>query len=288
MLYGRTAECAALDRLLVEAQAGRSQVLVLRGEPGIGKTALLDYVAARAAGCRVVRAAGVESEMELTFSGLHQLCGPLIDGLDHLPEPQATALAIAFGLATGDPPDRFLVGVAVLGLLSEVAAATPVVCIVDDTQWLDQASAQMVGFVARRLVADRVALVCAAEAGIGDEVLAGCPELAVDGLADPAARALLGASVHCWTSPSPSRSSRRATEIRSRSSSCPGRGRRPRSRAASASSRAPRSPAGSSRATCSASRRSRSRRACSCSSRLRSRSAIQACSAGRRRSSAWT
>jgi DNA-binding CsgD family transcriptional regulator len=196
MLYGRTAECAALDRLLVEAQAGRSQVLVLRGEPGIGKTALLDYVAARAAGCRVVRAAGVESEMELTFSGLHQLCGPLIDGLDHLPEPQATALAIAFGLATGDPPDRFLVGVAVLGLLSEVAAATPVVCIVDDTQWLDQASAQMVGFVARRLVADRVALVCAAEAGVGDEVLAGCPELAVDGLADPAARALLGASVH--------------------------------------------------------------------------------------------
>ena len=121
MLYGRSTESAVLDRLVSDAKAGRSQVLVLRGEPGIGKTALLDGLADGAAGCRVIRAAGVESEMELTFAGLHQLCGPLLDGLDHLPAPQATALATAFGLAAGDPPDRFLVGLAVLGMLSEFA-----------------------------------------------------------------------------------------------------------------------------------------------------------------------
>src|SRR6185503_20082399 len=153
MLYGRTAECATLDRLLLDAKRGRSQVLALRGEPGIGKTALLEYLADRAAGCRVIRAAGVESEMELTFAGLHQLCGPLLDRLDHLPAPQAGALATAFGLDSGDPPDRFLVGVAVLGLLSEAAEDDPLVCIVDDAQWLDQASTQMLGFAARRLLA---------------------------------------------------------------------------------------------------------------------------------------
>jgi DNA-binding CsgD family transcriptional regulator/tetratricopeptide (TPR) repeat protein len=195
VLHGRTTECAALDRVLVEARAGRSQVLVLRGEPGIGKTALLEYLAARAVGCRVIRAAGIESEMELTFAGLHQLCGPLLDRLEHLPGPQAGALATAFGLDTGDPPDRFLVGLAVLGLLSEVAEDDPVVCIVDDAHWLDQASAQMLGFAARRLLAERVALVCAARAGIGDDVLAGCPELSIEGLREDAVRALLTDSV---------------------------------------------------------------------------------------------
>jgi DNA-binding CsgD family transcriptional regulator len=196
VLHGRTTECATLDRLLADAQAGRSQVLVLRGEAGIGKTALLEYLADRAVGCRVIRAAGVESEMELTFAGLHQLCGPLLDRLDHLPEPQATALATAFGLDTGDPPDRFIVGVAVLGLLSEAAEHDPVVWIVDDAQWLDQASAQMIGFVGRRLLAEPVAVACAARAGVGDGVLAGCPELSVSGLAERDAAALLEASLH--------------------------------------------------------------------------------------------
>ena len=195
MLHGRTTECAALEHLLAQAKAGRSQVLVLRGEAGIGKTALLEYLADRAVGCRVIRAAGVESEMELTFAGLHQLCGPLLDRLDHLPAPQATALATAFGLDTGDPPDRFIVGLAVLGLLSEVAEDEPVVCLVDDAQWLDQDSAQMIGFAARRLLAERVALVCAARAGVGDGVLAGCPELSIEGLGEDAVRALLMESV---------------------------------------------------------------------------------------------
>jgi hypothetical protein len=138
-----------LDRLLAEVRGGRSRVLVLRGEPGIGKTALLDYAAERAAGFRVIRAAGIESEMELTFAGLHQLCGPLLDGLDRLPAPQAAAVATAFGLDSGEPPDRFIVGLAVLGLLSAASTDEPVVWIVDDAQWLDQASAQMIGFVGR-------------------------------------------------------------------------------------------------------------------------------------------
>jgi DNA-binding CsgD family transcriptional regulator len=196
MLHGRTTECVTLDRLLAEVQGGRSRVLVLRGEPGIGKTALLDYFAERAAGCRVIRAAGVESEMELTFAGLHQLCGPLLDGVDRLPAPQATAVATAFGLDTGDPPDRFIVGLAVLGLLSEAAADAPVVWIVDDAQWLDRASAQMIGFVGRRLLAEPVAVLCAARVGVGDDVLAGCPELSVEGLAERDASALLVESVH--------------------------------------------------------------------------------------------
>jgi DNA-binding CsgD family transcriptional regulator len=195
VLHGRTAECAALDGLLLDAKAGTSQVLVVRGEAGIGKTALLDYLAERASGCRVIRAAGVESEMELAFAGLHQLCGPLLHRLDRLPRPQAAALATAFGLDTGDPPDRFLVGLAVLTLLSDVAEEEPVVCVVDDAQWFDHASAQMIGFVGRRLLAERVALVCSARVGIGDDVLAGCPELSVEGLTDRDASALLMESV---------------------------------------------------------------------------------------------
>ena len=153
----------------------------MRGEPGVGKTALLDYLAGRASGCRVVRAAGVQSEMELAFAGLHQLCAPMLDHAESLPGPQREALRTAFGLSAGPPPDRFLVGLAVLGLLSETAAERPLVCVVDDQQWLDQASAQALGFAARRLAADPVGLVFAAR--VPGEDVAGLPELVVGGLA---------------------------------------------------------------------------------------------------------
>jgi DNA-binding CsgD family transcriptional regulator len=192
MLRGRSAECAALDRLLAAAQGGESQVLVLRGEPGVGKTAVLDYLAERAGGCRVVRAAGVESEMELAFAGLHQLCLPLVGRLDRLPRPQARALATAMGVDTGDPPTRFLVGAALLSLLADVAEEEPLVCIVDDAHWLDQVSAQTFAFVARRLLAERVALVFAVRDSV-DHELHGFEELDLRGLADQDARALLDA-----------------------------------------------------------------------------------------------
>ena len=190
MLRGRTAECAELDRWLTSAQSGQSQVRVIRGEPGVGKTALLDYLAERAGGCRVARAAGVESEMELPFAGLHQLCAPLLDRLDRLPRPQAAALSTAFGLEAGDPPGRFLVGVAVLSLLAEVAEEEPLVCIVDDAHWLDQVSAQTLAFVGRRLLAERVALVFGVREAIDNE-FGGVQELLVHGLGDEDARALL-------------------------------------------------------------------------------------------------
>ena len=160
-LVGRRNECEVLDRLLTDVRAHRSRVLVLRGEAGVGKTALLDYVAAGSAGCRVVRAAGVESEMELAFAGLHQLCAPVLDHVDNLPGPQRDALCTAFGLIAGDAADRFLVGLATLSLLSAVAEEGPLVCLVDDAQWMDQVSAQVLAFVARRLLAESVALVFA-------------------------------------------------------------------------------------------------------------------------------
>ena len=138
-----------------------SRVLVLRGEPGVGKTALLDYLATTGSGCRVVRAAGMESEMELAFAGLQQLCAPMLDRLEHLPGPQRDALGTAFGLSAGEAADRFLVGLAVLSLLSDVAEGQPLVCLVDDAQWLDRVSAQTLSFVARRLLAESVALVFA-------------------------------------------------------------------------------------------------------------------------------
>ena len=188
-LRGRSGEVSALDRVIEAARAGESRVLVIRGEPGVGKTALLDYLAGQASGCRVVRALGVQSEMELAFAGLHQLCAPMLSRLDRLPVPQREALRTAFGLAAGPAPDRFLVGLAVLSLLSEAAAERPLMCLVDDQQWLDSASAQALGFVARRLAAESVVLVFAAR-DPGDE-LAGLPELAVEGLADGDARALL-------------------------------------------------------------------------------------------------
>jgi DNA-binding CsgD family transcriptional regulator/tetratricopeptide (TPR) repeat protein len=162
---------------------------VVRGEPGVGKTALLDYLAERASGCLVARAAGVQSEMELAFAGLHQLCAPMLDHAESLPDPQREALRTAFGLSAGPVPDRFLVGLAVLGLLSETAGERPLVCVVDDQQWLDHASAQALGFAARRLAADPVGLVFAAR--VPGEDVAGLPELVVEGLAYNDARSLL-------------------------------------------------------------------------------------------------
>ena len=188
-LRGRRAELGVLDRLIEAVRAGESRVLVVRGEPGVGKTALLDHLAGRARGCRVMRAAGVQSEMELAFAGLHQLCAPMLDHLEAIPVPQRDALRTAFGLSAGPVPDRFLVALAALSLLSEIADEQPLVCVVDDEQWLDRASAQTLGFVARRLEAEPVGLIFAARVP-GDEV-AGLPELAVEGLGEGDARALL-------------------------------------------------------------------------------------------------
>src|SRR5262245_43650120 len=136
-LRGRVRESEVVDALLSGVRAGQGQVLVVRGEPGVGKTALLDYVQERASECRVMRAAGVEAEGELAYAGLHQLCAPLLGGVGHLPDPQRLALGTAFGLDGGEAPDRFLLGLALLGLLSAAAEEGPLVCIVDDMQWLD-------------------------------------------------------------------------------------------------------------------------------------------------------
>jgi DNA-binding CsgD family transcriptional regulator len=188
-LRGRRPESEVLDRLLDAVRGGAGQALVVRGEPGVGKTALLDYLAEHASGCRLARAAGVESEMELAYAGLHQLLTPMLDRLERLPAPQANALRTAFGLGPGSAPDRFLVGLAALSLLAEVAEEHPLVCLVDDEQWLDQASSQVLGFAARRLAADSVGMVFAARV-LGDE-LTGLPELVVQGLQEADARALL-------------------------------------------------------------------------------------------------
>src|SRR5829696_5505598 len=158
-LLGRATECEALDRLLEEVRAGRSAVLVIHGEAGVGKTALLDYCARQAAGFRLARIAGVESEMELPFAALHQLCAPLLGHVDALAAPQQTALRVALGLSSGDAPNRFMVGLAALSLLAEVAVERPLLCLVDDAQWLDAASSHVVGFVARRLLAESVVIV---------------------------------------------------------------------------------------------------------------------------------
>src|SRR5580700_1191352 len=188
-LTGRLNERGVLDRLIADVRAGEGRALVVRGEPGVGKTALLDYLAERAAGCLVARAAGVQSEMELAFAGLHQLCAPMLDHAESLPDPQREALRTAFGLSAGPAPDRFRVGLAVIGLLSETARERPLVCVVDDQQWLDRASAQALGFAARRLAADPVGLVFAAR--VPGQDVAGLPELVVEGLAENDARALL-------------------------------------------------------------------------------------------------
>ena len=191
MLLGRRVECEILDGVMADARAGRSRVVVLRGEAGVGKSALLADLSTRVADCRIASAVGIESEMELPYSGLHQLCAPMLEYLDELPVPQRSALAIVFGQESGPAPDRFLVGLATLTLFAEAAEQQPLVCLVDDAQWLDDASAQILGFVARRLLAERVALVCVARLGIGDGVLSGLPELPVGGLDDSDARALL-------------------------------------------------------------------------------------------------
>jgi DNA-binding CsgD family transcriptional regulator len=195
VLRGRRNEREALDSLLKQARAGRSSVLVLRGEPGIGKTALLEYVTENASGCRIARAVGVQSEMELPFSGLHQLCAPMLGDLDALPEPQQDALRVAFGLQHGGVPERFLVALAVLSLLAEIAEASPLVCLVDDAQWLDHASAQALAFVARRLLAERIALVFAVREPSSLNDLAGLPELVIEGITDEDARQLLASGI---------------------------------------------------------------------------------------------
>src|SRR4051812_9599509 len=191
VLLGRAGERQQLDRLLDNVRAGQSAVLVIRGEPGVGKTALLHYCARQAAGFRVARVAGVESEMELPFAGLHQLCAPMLGRLDALPEPQQAALCVALGLASGAAPDRFLVALAALSLLSDVATERPLLCFVDDAQWLDAASAQVLGFVARRLLAESVAIVFAARDPTDERELVDLPELALKGLDDEHALELL-------------------------------------------------------------------------------------------------
>ena len=192
-LIGRRSECEALAGVVAALGSGDSRALVLRGEPGIGKTALLDHLVGEAEGCRVVRAAGVQSEMELAFAGLHQVCAPLLDRLDDLPEPQREALGAAFGLRAGDAADRFLVGLAVLGLFAEAAVERPLVCVVDDAQWLDRASLQALAFVGRRLGSESVAVVFGVRET--DAELAGLPELVIEGLASADARMLLGSVV---------------------------------------------------------------------------------------------
>jgi DNA-binding CsgD family transcriptional regulator len=194
-LVDRESERDVLERLVAGVDAGESRVLVLRGEAGVGKTALLRHLSRAADGHRIARAAGVESEMELPFAGLHALCARMLGRLERLPDPQRDALSTAFGLAAGPPPDRFLVGLAVLSLLADAAEEQPVLCIVDDAQWLDRVSAQTLAFVARRLLAERVGLVFAVRESGDGVVLEGLPELVIEGLAGDDARTLLDASI---------------------------------------------------------------------------------------------
>jgi DNA-binding CsgD family transcriptional regulator len=194
-LRGRRQECQVLDRLLEDVRSGAGRVLVLRGEAGVGKSALLDHLRGRASGCRLARVAGVESEMELAFAGLHQLCAPMLDRLERLPVVQRDALQAAFGMTDDGPPDRFLVGLAVLSLLADAAEQRPVVCLVDDAQWLDRVSAQTLSFVARRLLAERAALVFAVREPSEDDELVGLPELVVTGLGHGDAHALLETAI---------------------------------------------------------------------------------------------
>ncbi len=195
MLVGRDDETGALDGVLAAVRNGLSGVLVLRGETGIGKTALLDWAAGMAPDMQLTRVAGVESEMDLGFAGLHQLLVPFLGGLYELPAPQRAALQSAFGLVAGPSPDRFLVGLATLSLLTGAAESKPVLCVVDNVQWLDRASAEVLGFVARRLLADRVGMLFAVrERTKRALVFEGLPELSVGGLADQAAHELLAAA----------------------------------------------------------------------------------------------
>ena len=192
-LVDRQAECGKLDGLVEAVCAGQSRALVLSGEAGVGKSALLQYLIRQAAQCRIVQTAGVESEMELAFAALHQLCEPLLAGLEDLPERQGDALRIVLGISSGPAPDRFLVGLATLGLLAHATEQQPLMCVIDDQQWLDRASAQVLGFVARRLAAESVGLVFAARVPTSD--VAGLSQLSVQGLGPADARALLDTEV---------------------------------------------------------------------------------------------
>src|SRR4051794_10787436 len=194
-LLDRVREREVLAQLVAGVRAGQSQALVLRGEAGAGKTALLRHVPEAAEGCTIVWATGVESEMELAFAGLHSLCAPMLDRLDQLPEPQRDALSTAFGMSVGPAPDRFLVGLAVLSLLAESAEEHPLLCIVDDAQWLDRVSSETLGFVARRLLAERVGFVFSVRETGTETVLDGLPELVVEGLPADDARLLLDAMI---------------------------------------------------------------------------------------------
>ena len=198
LLHGRDNELSELDRLGERVRSGRSAALVVRGEAGVGKTALLRYVAQRVhPAFRIARIAGVESEAELAYAGLHQLCTPMLSHLEALPEPQRAALRIALGLAEGVAPDRFLVGLATLSLLAEVAGDRPLMCLIDDVQWLDTASVEILGFVARRLAAESVAMVFAVRDSGGADLgrLAGLPVMTVGGVFGEHARALLATVV---------------------------------------------------------------------------------------------
>jgi DNA-binding CsgD family transcriptional regulator len=194
VLLDRRSECEELDRLVADLRTGQSRALVLWGDVGIGKTALLDHALEHAAGCRVIRASGVEAERELAFAALHQVCVPMLAELESLPAPQRGALRTAFGLESGNPPDRFMVGLAVLGLFAEVAQVRPLLLSIDDAQWLDRASAEVFGFAARRLGTESVGMIFASRA-TGDQIsvreLAGLSEVHVPGLPDEDARALL-------------------------------------------------------------------------------------------------
>jgi len=192
-LLGRAGECAVLDDLVTAVRGGASRSLVVRGEPGIGKTALLQYLVESAPDLKVLRTAGVESEMELAYAGLHLLCSPLFDRLSKLPAPQRRAVEIVFGLNDGQAPDRFLVGLGVLSLLSETGEECPLLCVIDDARWLDQASARTLAFVARRLLAEPVGIVFAARQP-GAELL-DLPQLEVRGLRNGDARGLLSSAV---------------------------------------------------------------------------------------------
>ena len=194
-LVGRDAECAAVDRLLRQVRDGASGALVVRGEPGIGKSAILDYAAQAAAGFLIVAVTGIESEMEVAFAALQQVCAPLTKHLGQLPPPQAEALRVALGLSSSAPPDRFLAGLGVLSLAAEAADAQPVLCVIDDAQWIDQTSLQALAFAARRLYGESVAMIFATRTGVQVPDLAGLPELMLGGLPDPDARAVLATVV---------------------------------------------------------------------------------------------
>ena len=194
-LRSRHSECEALARLVASVRDGQSKALVLHGEAGLGKTKLLEYLHTHASGCRVARAAGTEAEQELAFAGLHQLCAPFLTRIEHLPDPQRDALGRAFSIRAGDKPDRFAIGTAVLGVLCAVAAEQPLICIIDDAQWLDRPSAHALAFVARRLTAQPVGIVFAVRHPRSQRHLAGLPELEVKALRNTDARELLDSLV---------------------------------------------------------------------------------------------